>query len=145
MFTPAPEDLASLPDAQRLIEQLREQLAEEIAARTRLERSLDLLDRPLQNVGDGVQFLSDAFEDLSQLFHGYRDALSSLRSTHTPAAAQLADLREMESACDLEFLEREVPTICARSRREAVRAAELVRALKEFAHIERTGPRSPAT
>jgi chromosome segregation ATPase len=127
-FTSAPEALASLPDAQRLIEQLRAQLSEELAARARLERSLEQLDRPLQHVGDSVQFLSDAFEELSQVFHGYRDALISLRATHTPAAAQLADLREMETVCDLEFLEREVPKVCARSRHEAVQAAEVVRA-----------------
>jgi ABC-type transporter Mla subunit MlaD len=136
VYTPAPEALASLPDAQRLIEQLRAQLAEELAARARLERSLAELDLPIRHVGDSVEFLSDAFEELSQVFHGYRDALISLRTTHTPAAAQLADLREMEAVCDLEFLEREVPKVCARSRHEAVQAAELVRAMKEFAHIE---------
>ncbi|MFC4311421.1 hypothetical protein ACFPN2_20140 [Steroidobacter flavus] len=136
VFTPTPEVLASLPEAQRLIEQLRAQLAEELAARARLERSLAELDVPIQHVGDSVQFLSDAFEELSQVFHGYRDALISLRATHTPAAAQLAELREMETVCDLEFLEREVPKVCARSRHEAVQAAELVRTLKEFAHVE---------
>jgi chromosome segregation ATPase len=127
-FTPAPEVLASLPDAQRLIEQLRAQLAEELAARARLERSLEQLDRPLQHVGDSVQFLSDAFEELSQVLHGYRDALISLRATHTPAAAQLADLLELETVCELQFLEREVPKVCARSRYDAAQAAQLVRA-----------------
>ena len=136
-YTPSPEVLASLPDAQQLIEQLRAQLAEELAARARLERSLAQLDVPIQHVGDSVQFLSDAFEELSQLFHGYRDALISLRTTHTPAAAQLADLRELETVCDLEFLEREVPKVCARSRQEAGQAAELVRAMREFAHAGR--------
>jgi chromosome segregation ATPase len=137
-YTPAPEALASLPDAQRLIEQLRAQLAEELAARARLERSLEQLDLPIQHVGDSIQFLSDAFEELNQLFHGYRDALISLRSTPTPAAAQLADLREMETVCDLEFLEREVPEVCARSRREAGQAADLVRTMKGFAHLGRS-------
>jgi len=140
VYTPAPEVLAAAPEAQRLIEQLRAQLSEELAARARLERSLEQLDRPLQHVGDSVQFLSDAFEELTQLFHGYRDALISLRSTHTPAAAQLADLRELESVCDLAFLEREVPKVCARSRNEAVQASELVRALRELAHGGRPGP-----
>jgi hypothetical protein len=135
--TPAPEVLPSLPEAQRLIEQLRAQLAEEFATRARLERKLAELDVPIQHVGDSFQFLSDAFEEISQVFHGYRDALISLRTTHTPAAAQLADLRAMESICDLEFLEREVPKVCARSRHEAVQAAELVRTMKEFAHMAR--------
>ena len=80
-----------------------------------------------------MQFLSDAFEELTQLFHGYRDALISLRTTHTPAAAQLADLRELETACDFEFLAREVPRICARSRAEAEQVAGLVRAMKAYA------------
>jgi hypothetical protein len=37
---------------------------------------------------EGAQFLSEAFEELSQPFHGYRDALISLRTTHTSAGAQ---------------------------------------------------------
>lgn len=128
--------------AEEIIEELRAQLAESLAARARLERSLEQLGVPIQHVGDSVQFLSDAFEDLSHLFHGYRDALISLRTTHTPAAAQLAELREMETVCDLEFLEREVPKACARSRQEAGQAADLVRAMKEFAHVERAEQRS---
>lgn len=123
-------------DAELLIE-LRAQLSESLAARARLERSLEQLDVPIQHFGDDVQFLRDAFEELTQLLHGYRDALISLRTTHTPAAAQLADLRQMETVCDLDFLEREVPKVCARSRREAGQAAELVRAMKQFAHVER--------
>ncbi|HEY5760276.1 MAG TPA: hypothetical protein VIU34_30845 [Steroidobacter sp.] len=141
VYTPSAEVLASSSEAQRLIEELRAQLSEALAARARLERSLEQLDVPIQHVGDDVQFLSDAFEELSQLFHGYRNALISLRTTHTPAAAQLADLREMETVCDLEFLEREVPKVCARSRQEAGQAAELVRAMKEFTHVERTEQR----
>jgi len=141
VYTPSAEVLGSSSDAQRLIEELRAQLSEALAARARLERSLEQLDVPIQHVGDDVQFLSDAFEELAQLFHGYRDALISLRTTHTPAAAQLADLREMETVCDLEFLEREVPKVCARSRQEAGQAAELVRAMKEFTHVERTEQR----
>jgi hypothetical protein len=127
--------------AEEIIEELRSQLADALATRARLERSLQQLDVPIQHVGDSVQFLSEAFEELSQLFHGYRDALISLRTTHTPAAAQLADLREMETVCDLEFLEREVPKACARSRQEAGQAADLVRAMKEFAHVARTEQR----
>lgn len=132
VYTPAPEALASLPDAQRLIEQLRSQLAEELAARARLERSLEQLNLPIQHVGDSMQFLSDAFAELGLLFHGYRDALISLRATHTSAAAQLADLKEMETVCDLEFLEREVPKACARSLEEAEQAARLLRGLTRF-------------
>jgi hypothetical protein len=136
VYTAASEAPESLSDAQRLIEQLRAQLAEEVANRARLERSLRQLDVPIQHVGDSVQFLGDAFDELIQLFHGYRDALISLRSTHTPAAALLAGLREMETVCDLEFLESEVPNVCARSRVAAEQLSELVRAIKEFAKAE---------
>lgn len=122
------------PDAQREIERLRARLADEIAAKARLQRSLDQMDVPLQHVGDSVRFLSDAFEELAQLFQGYREALMSLRSTHTPAAAQLAELRELETACDFEFLAREVPKICARSCVEAEQVAGLVRAMKTYTH-----------
>jgi hypothetical protein len=123
----------ALADAHRELERLRAQLAAEQEARVQWQLRLDSIDAPLQHVGDSVQFLGDAFEDLARLFHGYRDALISLRSTHTPAAARLADLLELEAACDLEFLAGEVPKALARSLEEAEQLAGIVRALKAAA------------
>jgi hypothetical protein len=78
---------------------------------------------PLQHVGDSVSFLRSAFEDLLNLLHGYRDALTDLKSSHTSAAAQLADLREQEIECDFDFLRVEVPRAFERTLTEAERAA----------------------
>lgn len=131
--TSAVEVELSLPEARRLIEQLRAQLAEAQAARAGLQRSLELIEPPMQSLGDSVQFLSSAFEELAPLFYGYRQALTSLRSTHTPAAAQLADLKELEAACDFEFLAHELPEAFARSLEGTERIADILRTMRELA------------
>jgi PAS domain S-box-containing protein len=92
------------------------------------------INTPIQYVGDSVHFLRSAFDDLATLFNGYRDALISLSHTRSCAAAQLADLRDLEVTCDFEFLSREVPKAFERTLEGTERVAGIVRAMKEFAH-----------
>lgn len=120
----------SLAEALAEIEQLRAQLAAEREAKVRLAEDLvHEIAPPMECVGDSVQFLRDALDDLSKLFHGYRDALMSLRATRTSAAAQLADLRELEIECDFEFLSVEVPKALDRTLKGAERVSDIVRVL----------------
>lgn len=157
------EPALSLPEALAQIEQLRGQLAAELEAKARLQESLDLQEReriamelrqaqkleavgrlaaglaheintPIQYVSDSVHFLRSAFDDLLRMFYGYRDALTELKSTQTHAAADLADLRELEIECDFDFLSVEAPKAFERTLDGAERVAGIVRAMKEFAH-----------
>ena len=99
----------------------------------RLARLAHEIVSPIQNVDDSVHFLRSAFDDLSVLFHGYREALNSLRSTQTPAAALWADLHDMEITCDFEFLAQEVPKAFERTLAAAERVAAIVRAIRTAA------------
>ena len=125
--------LMEMKERERIAIELR--LAQKLESVGRLAAGLaHEINTPIQYVGDSVHFLRSAFDDLSKLFHGYRDALKGLQSTQTHAAAQLADLRELEIECDFDFLSVEVPKAFERTLEGAERVAGIVRAMKEFAH-----------
>ena len=125
--------LMEMQERERISIELR--LAHKLESVGRLAAGLaHEINTPIQYVGDSVYFLRSAFEDLSKLFYGYKDALASLRSSHTSAAAMLADLRELEIKADFDFLSVEVPKAFERTLQGAERVAGIVRAMKEFAH-----------
>jgi PAS domain S-box-containing protein len=129
--------LMEMQERERISMELR--LAQKLESVGRLAAGLaHEINTPIQYVGDSVHFLRSAFDDLSRLFHGYRDALRELKSSHTSAAAQLADLRELEIECDFDFLSVEVPKAFERTLEGAERVAGIVRAMKEFAHPDGT-------
>jgi PAS domain S-box-containing protein len=153
-------DITARREAARKERELNDQLLMQMKERERMSMELRVaqklesvgrlaaglaheINTPIQYVGDSVHFLRAAFEDFTQLFHGYRNALTSLASTRTVAAAQLAELRELEATCDLEFLSREVPKAFERTLEGTERVAGIVRAMKEFAHPD-TGEHIPA-
>jgi PAS domain S-box-containing protein len=144
-------DITARREAARKERELNDQLLMEMQERERISIELRLaqklesvgrlaaglaheINTPIQYVGDSVHFLRSAFDDLSKLFHGYRDALTTSNATQTSAAAQLADLRELEIECDFDFLSVEVPKAFERTLEGAERVAGIVRAMKEFAH-----------
>lgn len=144
-------DITARREASRKQQELNDQLLMEMKERERISIELRVaqklesvgrlaaglaheINTPIQYVGDSVHFLRSAFDDLTTLFHGYRNALTSLSHTRTCAAAELADLKELEATCDFEFLSREVPKAFERTLEGADRVAGIVRAMKEFAH-----------
>jgi PAS domain S-box-containing protein len=125
--------LMEMQERERISMELR--LAQKLESVGRLAAGLaHEINTPIQYVGDSVHFLRSAFDDLSKLFNGYREALASLKTTHTTAAAQLARLRDLEIECDFDFLSVEVPKAFERTLEGAERVAGIVRAMKEFAH-----------
>lgn len=153
-------DITARREATRKQRELNDQLLMEMKERERMSMELRVaqklesvgrlaaglaheINTPIQYVGDSVHFLRTAFDDLSKLFNGYRDALLLFSGTRTPEATCLADLRELETACDLEFLRIEVPKAFERTLEGAERVAGIVRAMKEFAHPD-AGEHIPA-
>ena len=129
--------LMEMQERERIAMELR--LAQKLESVGRLAAGLaHEINTPIQYVGDSVHFLRSAFDDLSKLFRGYRNALVSLSSIRTSAAAQLAELRELEIECDFAFLSAEVPKAFERTLEGAERVAGIVRAMKEFAHPDGT-------
>jgi two-component system, NtrC family, sensor kinase len=93
------------------------------------------INTPIQFVGDNVRFLQNAFTDLVQLLEKYR----RLRDAAALDGAQPAFTQEVadaEQAADLGYLLLEIPKAIAQSLDGVTRVADLVHAMKVFAHPE---------
>jgi PAS domain S-box-containing protein len=126
--------LAEAENKRRLQEQLlaemheRERMGVELQLAQKLESVGRLaagiaheINTPIQYVGDSVHFVESAAGDLRALLEAYR-------------AAAPAPLTAAETAADLQFLRAEVPRAFERMKEGIARVAEIVRALREFAH-----------
>jgi two-component system NtrC family sensor kinase len=94
------------------------------------------INTPIQFVGDNMQFLHDAFSDLSKVMEKYRHLSDA--AANGVAGMMLADeVAEAEMAVDINYLVEEIPKAIAQSLDGVARVATLVRAMKEFAHPDR--------
>ncbi len=91
------------------------------------------INTPIQFVGDNVRFLEEAFSGLARLIAKYQGAKPG-----TEDAELWEDLRRMEEAVDLPYLNEEVPKAVRETLDGIERVATIVRALKDFAHPDRS-------
>ncbi|MBM4779173.1 MAG: PAS domain S-box protein [Archangiaceae bacterium] len=83
------------------------------------------INTPIQYVGDNVQFAGDGFESLDEYLQAVDQVLQP---------QQRAALKPAMAKADLEYLKEELPRSLSEAKDGVRRVAELVRALKEFAH-----------
>ncbi|WP_051301810.1 PAS domain-containing protein [Sedimenticola selenatireducens] len=91
------------------------------------------INTPSQFVGDNIQFLKEAIQDLQRLRADYRALVDVVESGGDPALL-LRQVREREEEIDLEFLNEEVPRAIEQSLEGIGRIGKIVRAMKEFSH-----------
>jgi PAS domain S-box-containing protein len=138
--------LEEAQNKQQLLDQLysemqeRERMAIELRFAQKLEAVGQLaagiaheINTPIQYVGDSISFLQQAADDYRIVFAAYQEALQRI-SAGTPVESELDRLRQLEKDVDLPFLRQEVPKAFARTLDGVGRVAEIVRAMKEFAH-----------
>ncbi len=132
--------LSGMQERERMAIELR--FAQKLEAVGRLASGIaHEINTPIQYIGDSLTFLESGFADLRQALQGYRAALDMCDSAE-PAAIR-ERLREIDVECDLPFLETELPKAIARAGDGVTRVADIVRAMKEFAHPD-TSEQSPA-
>ena len=91
------------------------------------------INTPIQYVGDNIRFLADAF-------NGHRAALQKYEELRQAAEAGavstplLEQLRQTLADTDWEYFSEEIPKAIAQSLDGVERVANIVRAMKEFAH-----------
>ncbi len=91
------------------------------------------INTPMQFVGDSVQFLQSAFEDLMTLFSEYR-SFAERGCTIDSQNDRVQDLKRREEELDLEYLLGQIPRALERSNEGIKRVTTIVRAMREFAH-----------
>ncbi len=93
------------------------------------------VNTPIQYVSDSVQFLQNAFGDLTGLVNRYKTMLRTIAEQHALAALQ-ADIDEAETTADLDYLQDQIPKAFGRVFEGTHRVTTIVRAMKEFAHSD---------
>jgi PAS domain S-box-containing protein len=91
------------------------------------------INTPVQFIGDSVHFLQEGFGGLLSLVDLYRETLSVAAAGPLDASV-LAAVRDAEDTADLEYVRENVPKACERTLAGINRVAEIVRAMREFAH-----------
>ena len=91
------------------------------------------INTPTQYIGDNIRFFQESFADILALLDKYRDLLEDVKDDRpTEEIAQEVD--RIIQDIDLEFLTEEIPIAIHQSLEGNTRVAEIVRAMKEFAH-----------
>lgn len=89
------------------------------------------ISTPVQFVGDNLNFLIDAFENMKSSLEKFRSAAGATTSEQGDA---LAEGREHATKVDLEFLFFESSTALKESQQGIEQITRIVRAMREFAH-----------
>lgn len=91
------------------------------------------INTPIQFVGDNVRFVSDSIRDLLNIIGRYRALLPECEPGDRTIAS-ICKGNEIERQMDFPFLEEEMPKALEQSLEGVSRVAEIVKAMKEFAH-----------
>ena len=91
------------------------------------------INTPTQYIGDNIRFFRDSFDDIKQLLDEYKK-FSSLDNVDGPAAELSESTQKIANDIDLEYLEEDPPLAIEQSLHGNSRVAEIVGAMKEFAH-----------
>jgi two-component system, NtrC family, sensor kinase len=97
------------------------------------------INTPTQYVGDNLNFLRDAFGELTSLLRDYAAARDQLAGTASREV--IAALDKIGSSVDLQYLLEQIPNAIAQSVEGNERVGQIVRAMKDFSHpgtVEKT-------
>ena len=95
------------------------------------------INTPIQYVGDSIHFIRDSINAMLALLASFRSQREAAGDAGLDAAA-LSNMAAAEAEADVVYLEERLPKAIARSMDGLDRVARLVRAMKEFAHPDRT-------
>lgn len=91
------------------------------------------INTPTQYVGDNVEFLQYAFEDMMRLLRSHEQFLDTAKKREGIDAA-IADVEAARSEIDIAYFEEQVPRAIQQSREGIKRVSAIVHAMKEFSH-----------
>lgn len=89
------------------------------------------INTPIQFVGNNIQFLEGAFEDLGELIDLYQELLEAIESKASTSDL-VEQIKSQNELADLPFLRAEFPGAIRQSLEGIERVSTIVRAMKEF-------------
>jgi PAS domain S-box-containing protein len=124
--------VAELKERERMVNELH--LAQKLESVGRLAAGIaHEINTPIQYIGDCIHFLRSGFADTDQILKGWQHSLDALPAG--PENSRLrADALELSKKHELDFLRVEIPKAFERMSEGVARVANIVRAMKEFAH-----------
>jgi signal transduction histidine kinase len=96
------------------------------------------INTPTQYIGDNVLFIQETAGHVLTLLGQYAQLLDAAKEGNNPQAL-MKEIEEKIEEVDLEFLLEELPGAIERTLEGNQRVAEVVRAMKEFAHPDAEG------
>ena len=91
------------------------------------------INTPTQYIGDNIRFFQESFSDIQSLLDKYQKLLKAVQSEE-PAQEIANEVGALIKEIELDYLSEEVPIAIEQSLEGNSRVAEIVRAMKEFAH-----------
>ena len=91
------------------------------------------INTPIQYVGDNIQFMQEAFQDLSNVLKEYDEVLEILPDP-SERTKKLDELKQLILEVDLDYLKEEIPHAIQHAIEGVEHISKIVRAMKEFAH-----------
>jgi PAS domain S-box-containing protein len=91
------------------------------------------INTPTQYIGDNIRFFQESFSDITELINRYKHLLENL-DNGTVNKEEISKLADYTDEIDWDFLAEEVPLAISQSLEGNSRVAEIIRAMKEFAH-----------
>jgi len=101
------------------------------------------INTPIQFIGDNTRFLQDAFRDALELFEKFEEVCREAQ-TGPVKADLLEEVRGVREKIDWDYLRREIPRALDQMVDGIGRVAAIVRAMKEFSHVDRSAEKTPA-
>jgi PAS domain S-box-containing protein len=152
-------DITAKREESRKKQELQDKLLEEMNERQRMVMELQLaqklesvgrlaagvaheINTPIQYVSDSVHFLRAAYDDLTGLLDGWRQAFDALPESAAREALAL-EMQRLAKQYDPDYIRAEVPQAFERTFHGLERVTNIVKAMKEFAHPD-TDEQSPA-
>jgi PAS domain S-box-containing protein len=91
------------------------------------------INTPTQYIGDNVQFLQDAFRELTSLLVNYERLLATANAG-SPSPETVQEVTAAVKAADVGYLLDEIPKAIEQTLEGVTRVSKLVSAMKEFSH-----------
>jgi PAS domain S-box-containing protein len=101
------------------------------------------INTPIQFVGDNTRFLQDAFRDAMQLI-GKFEAVCEESSKGAVSRELLGEVDGLRQKIDWNYLRQEIPKALEQMLDGIGRVATIVRAMKEFSHVDQSAQKTPA-